>query len=484
MTYFLGVDQGSNSSRAVLFDSRGDVVASASQKVSYSRRDNECVEYDADHLLDSVRNVIRQVLARAGARLAGDVSACGIATQRSTALAWRADGKALSPALSWQDVRARSTLERLKHGEQEIMQLTGLPLTPYYSASKLSWLLNNADSVRQCAGDQLRLSPLVSYLLFHVLENAPYSVDFSNAQRTLLFDLETLDWSEQLCDRFGIDASRLPGCAPMVSDYGCLAESGIPVRAVCGDQNAAMFGFGTPGSDAALVNIGSGAFVLRQLARFSGSSRQLTGIAYSDAQGVSYMREATINGAGNALSWAEQEWRTDHLAEKLPGWLTQIKEPPVFINAVGGLGTPWMRGGMPSYFLGDGDHSTADKAVAIIESIVFMIQINLELMAEEAPLQRIRVSGGLSRLDGLCQRLSNLSGLEIERTVIAEATARGVAWLAAGCPKSWSESREEHEGGIMLFIPQHDPALQARFRLFRSGVQQLLDNERAAGARQ
>lgn len=484
MTYILGVDQGSNSSRAVLFDSRGEAVASASQKVSYSRRDDECVEYDANHLLDSVRNVIRQVLARAGAELNGDVSACGIATQRSTALAWRADGQALSPALSWQDVRARSTLEQLKHGEQEIMQLTGLPLTPYYSASKLGWLLNNADSVKQCVRDQLRLSPLVSYLLFHLLENAPYSVDFSNAQRTLLFDLESLTWSKQLCDRFGIDASRLPECAPMVSDYGRLADSGIPVRSVCGDQNAAMFGFGAPGPDVALVNIGSGAFVLRQLAGFSGSSRQLTGIAYADAQDVSYMREATINGAGNALGWAEQQWRADHLADRLPGWLTQVEQPPVFINVVGGLGTPWMQGGMQSYFLGDGNYSIAEKAVAIIESIVFMIQINLELMDDEAPLQRVRVSGGLSNLDGLCQRLSNLSGLDIERTVIAEATARGVAWLAAGCPQSWCESRNQHEGGAMRFRPHHDPALHARYQQFRSGIQQLLDNAHAAGARQ
>jgi glycerol kinase len=113
-----------------------------------------------------------------------------------------------------------------------------------------------------------------------------------------------------------------------------------------------------------------------------------------------------------------------------------------------------------------------------------MIQINLELMDDEAPLQRVRVSGGLSNLDGLCQRLSNLSGLDIERTVIAEATARGVAWLAAGCPQSWCESRNQHEGGAMRFRPHHDPALHARYQQFRSGIQQLLDNAHAAGARQ
>ena len=480
MTYFLGVDQGSTSSRAVLFDAQGRAVDSASQTIRYRTRERDRVDYDSKHLLDSVSTVIDKVLSRCQ----GDVAACGIATQRSTALAWRADGGALGPALSWQDVRARTTLERLKPHEAGIMRLTGLPLTPYYSASKMHWLLNNVDSVKQCARDQLRLSPLVSYLLFHLLENRPYRVDFSNAQRTLLFDLESLAWSDQLCRDFDIDPSLLPECAPMVSEYGRLAASRIPVKAVCGDQNAAMFGFGTPGPGTALVNIGSGAFVLRELDQFSSSAHQLTGIAYADDQRVSYMREATVNGAGNALGWAEQEWKTDHLADRLPAWLAQVEHPPVFINAVGGLGTPWMRGGLPSSFIGRSDHSVEEKAVAIIESIVFMIQVNLELMAAEAPLQRVRVSGGLSNLDGLCQKLSNLSGMEIERSVMTEATARGVAWLAAGRPDSWCDGDANHDFEAGHFAPRPDTALHARYRLFRDSVEQLLADGLPAGGLQ
>ena len=341
MTYFLGVDQGSNSSRAVLFDDDGRTLDQAAQKVDLVRSNDERAEYDAQQLLASVTHVIRQVLSALGTQQRAQVAACGIATQRSTVLAWQADGEALSPALSWQDVRARGALARLETHRHEVMQLTGLPLTPYYSASKMHWLLHRADSVKQCARDQLRLSPLASYLLFHLLDSRPYVLDFSNAQRTLLFDINTLAWSDRLCSWFGVDPSLLPACKPMCCSYGRLRDTAIPVTAVCGDQNAAMYGLGAPAPGTALVNLGSGAFALRELDRFSSSTSQLTGIASADGQGVRYMREATVNGAGNALSWAEQHWQIDNIAASLPAWLEQVTEPPVFLNTVGGLGTPW-----------------------------------------------------------------------------------------------------------------------------------------------
>lgn len=484
MAYYLGVDQGSHSSRAVLYDDNGEVVINATQKVSLSRRSDGCVEYDANHLLDSVSNVIHRVLSELDQQQLKQISACGIACQRSTVLAWDVNGNAISPALSWQDVRARTVIDALKQHEQEIMQLTGLPITPYYSAGKMNWLLNSDEAVKQCARDELRISPLISFLIYHLLENRPYRIDFSNAQRTLLFDLGTLTWSQHLCDLFGIDVRFLPGCAPMSTAYGRLRDTRIPVMCVCGDQNAAMFGSGPLGPGEAMVNIGSGAFVLRELDQYRQSTSQLTGIAYADEQEVSYMREATINGAGNALSWAEQQWQIDRISDHLPEWLEQVQQPPVFINAIGGLGTPWMQGGMQSSFIGDGDFSSAEKAVAIVESIVFMIQVNLELMAAEVPLKKLRVSGGLSNLDGLCQRLSSLSGLEVERTDITEATARGAAWLAAGRPQSWSVKGTEKDNDYMRFMPKHDAPLQARYKLFKCEVERLLDDSQAAGLNQ
>lgn len=481
MAYFLGVDQGSNSSRAVLFDQDGRTLDEAAQKVTLVRSDDERAEYDAHELLASVSHVIGQVLSGVGKQRLEQVSACGIATQRSTVLAWKANGEPLSPALSWQDVRARDALTKLETHRHEVMQLTGLPLTPYYSASKMHWLLNRSDSVKQCARDQLRLSPLASYLLFHLLDSRPYALDFSNAQRTLLFDIDTLAWSDRLCGWFGVDKSLLPACKPMCCSYGRLRDTTIPVTAVCGDQNAAMYGLGAPGSGTALVNLGSGAFVLRELDRFSSSASQLTGIASADSQGARYMREATVNGAGNALTWAEQHWQIDDIAASLPAWLAQVTEPPVFLNTVGGLGTPWMRGGIPASFVESGDYSKAQRAVAVIESIVFMIQANLEIMMAEAPLRKLRVSGGLSKLDGLCQKLSDLSGLAVERPDVTEATARGVAWLAAGRPQRWHSGERGSHAVSLTFSPRADAGLRDRYRLFIAAIKRLLVNDQRAG---
>ncbi len=476
MSHFLGVDLGSSSSRAVLFDGNGEIVLHATQKVSLHRYAAGYAEHDASKLLDSVINVIHQVLSSVENQQLKPVAACGIATQRSTVLAWNGNGDTLSPALSWQDVRAESLLKRLKPHEQQIRQLTGLPLTAYYSAGKMNWLLHNSDSVKQYDRNQLRLSPLVSYLLFHLLENRPYVIDYSNAQRTQLFALDALAWSDQLCDWFEVEKHLLPECMPMITDYGRLADTGIPVTAVCGDQNAALFGTGALQQDVALVNIGSGAFILRELEHFSSSTSQLTGIAYSDSNSVSYMREATINGAGNALKWATDQWRIDNLLQSMPGWLQDVRQPPVFINAVGGLGTPWMQGDMQSSFVGSGHYSDAEMIVAVIESIVFMLCVNIELMVAEAPLRKLHVSGGLSELDGLCQKLSSLSRIEVERSNITEATARGVAWLAAGRPENWNIASSSTHETSMVFAPLEDETLLARYDIFKTEIKRMLGN--------
>ena len=474
MALYLGVDQGSQSSRAVLFNDAGEVVASAGYKVQL-KRDDVRAEYDARLLLDSVHTVIRKILDGNEHYRIEDIKACGIATQRSTALLWSRDGHALSPALSWQDTRASDYIDAIAEKQQHIRQLTGLPLTPYYSASKMNWLLHNT-RYPETELSQLYLSPLISYLLYHLLSNKDYVIDYSNAQRTQLFELASLNWSQTLCEWFDIDINYLPTCKPMCTDYGCLLDTKVPVTAVCGDQNAAIYGAGELDEHTALVNIGSGAFILRRLSSYSESTDQLTGIAYADGDRVDYLREATINGAGNALSWASQKWHIEQLQQRLPQWLAEIDEPPVFLNTVGGLGTPWMTARIEPQFITEGYGTDAAKAVAVIESIVFLIQANLELMQHESPIHKIVVAGGMANLDGLCQKLSNLSGLIIERPEQVEATARGVAWLAAGRPSLWQDQQTH-----ATFEPVTDAALMQRYTVFMAGLERLLADKPEQG---
>lgn len=455
---FLGVDQGTHSSRALLFDEQGIQVASAREAVDLNRFEGGRVEQDANQLVTSVKKVIQKVLGTLDNT--NHVAVCGIATQRSTVLNWASDGIANSAALSWQDVRGSDLIETLNRDKLEIQKLSGLPLSAHYGASKMRWLLDNLP-INISSSKENRLSPLVSFLLYHLIDNKPYLVDHSNAQRTQLMDINTLNWSGYLTNWFGVPENLLPTCMPMCADYGVLTESGIPVTAVCGDQNAAMFGVGYMSETTALVNFGSGAFILRTMAKNTPSVNQLSGIAYSDDKTVQYVREATINGAGSALSWLENKYNIDNIQERLSGWLESVDDPALFINSIGGLGSPWWRQNVEPCFINADLINKGALVVAVVESIIFMVCTNLDLIMAESCLKKLRVSGGLSTSDGLCQKLSNLSGLPVERTDNPEATARGVAWLAAGRPSHWMET-----DSVESFKPVDDKALRQRYLRF------------------
>ncbi len=471
----MAIDQGTHASRACLFDQTGDLVCEYTKKIKLNQISNSNIEQDANEIVTSVKEVITKLLHEVNAPHA--IVACGIAIQRSSVVAWLNNGTAISPVLSWQDTRAKQQLVNLKNYEAEIQQLSGLPLSAHYGASKLHYLLEKAKD-QNTAPDTLRLSPLISYLLFHILEDSPYIVDHSNAQRTQLFDLAKLNWSTRLTELFNVPMQFLPNCVPVLKNsatsHGKLAGTEIPVKTIIGDQNAAIFGAGLLEAETTLVNFGTGAFVLRLLTHYRASEKQLSGIACSDQNTVQYVREATINGAASALTWLEKRYQVSNVLQQLPAWLNTVEQPPLFINTIGGLGSPWWFSGIEAKFIVADNSSNKSEpdlsaqAVAIIESIVFMVCINLEIMQSEQTLSHLRVSGGLSQLDGLCQRLANLSGLPVERMNLTEATARGVAWLAAGKPEGWSNVEFD------VFKPANRPALTERYTLFSATLKRLL----------
>ena len=229
---------------------------------------------------------------------------------------------------------------------------------------------------------------------------------------------------------------------------------------------------GMPAHDTLVVNAGTGAFVLLP----TGDSRRshpelLSGLSRSDGHTADYYLEGTVNGAASALERVANQYRIADWPAQAPGWLDQIEVPPVFLNSIGGLGSPWWQPGPDPVFLPDGNGAQIEPAQAMaaaIESIVFLIQANVELLCELTPgMQGIRISGGLAPLDGLCRKLANLSGLAVERSGAVESTARGIAWLAAGCPDSW-----EPPGVERRFLPQEDPQLSGPLCAFprRAGV--------------
>ena len=420
------------------------------------------IEYQAEDLLQSISQSIEDVVTKLGDH-ADRIVAAGLATQRSNVACWdKHSGEALSPIISWQDRRAFHWLEQFSDQAAEIHASTGLFLSAHYGASKLRWCLEHIPAVKQALAEQrLCFGPMSSFLTFRLTEEKSLLADPVNASRTQLWDLKTCDWNPQLLALFGIPHSALPECVPSHTDFGHLqiADRQIPLTLVSGDQSAAMYAFGKLQADTAYINMGTGAFISRPsgYARLYGR-RLLTSVIRQTDQQTEYVLEGTVNGAGSALKWFEREYHQPNLITKLHGWLNQAMQPPLFLNGISGLAAPFWIAEFPSKFIGEGD--AAEQAVAVVESIVFLLQASLDEMLKLASRpDQLQITGGLSQLDGLCQRMADLSSLAVYRPQQCEATARGTAYLLADQPGHWPEK----EAGIW-FEPQSNPELQQRYQ--------------------
>ena len=458
----LALDCGTSSLRAVLLDSRGRVLDYSERILRLTRPGAGRVEQQPELMLRLAHDAIDEVLAAAPSAPV----ACGIAVQRSSVVCWDRERLVpLSPVLSWQDTRAADRLEPHAGCAAEIARRTGLRLSPHYGASKLAWCLDQLPAVREAArAGRLAMGPLAAWLLAGLAKEAPCAVDHANASRTLLWNLATRNWDPTLIERFGLPPEALPACWPIRFPHGRLPSpqwrGGVRIAALTGDQNAAVFADGPLPEDVALVNLGTGAFALRTspAPNLDADDGLLRGVADSAADDASYLVEGTVNGAGAAFDWAEEYWDLAPVAPRLDALLTRVREPEIVINAVGGLGSPWWRHDVSTHAAETGPRDPDRLATGLAESILFMLRTNLDLLAAAGPpLRTLRLSGGLTRSTALCARLAALCGLPVEVAADPEATARGVAYLAAGRPSGWSRAP------FRRIDPVDDPALQRRY---------------------
>lgn len=467
----LALDQGGSASRALVFDGAGRELAAARVAVADHRPRPGWVEQDPEAVVESLRQVAAAALMQVDAEQRGRVQACGLSCQRSSLVCWDLDsGVALSPILSWQDTRAAEWLDAQALDAEAIRASTGLYPNAHFGLSKIRWCLDHLDAVRQAAvAGRLRIGPLAAFLAFRLLEQRPCLVDPANASRTLLFDLARGDWNDELLERFAIDRRWLPAIARSDARYGDLAVPAngapsedtrpqrLPLRLLSGDQSTAAFAYGEPRADAAYLNVGTGAFVYRLAPQAPAASRLLRSVIHW-SEAPQYVVEGTVNGAGSALAWfAAQHGIADVATALDQQWGDDAPGDALFLNGIGGLGSPDWRARFASRFIGEA--TTQQRLVAVAESIVFLIQRNLGLLqAIGEPCAYVLISGGLSRSDRFCQALSDLSRLPLRRPEQCEASARGSAFLLAGRPASWAQLPEQR------FEPQHDPALLARYR--------------------
>jgi glycerol kinase len=453
---YLALDQGGTSSRAVLFDALGREVATAHVPINTRRSGDDRVEHDAAELLQSLRTAAHDV-CESPLAAGRPVVAAGLATQRSTICCWdRTNGEPLSPALSWQDRRNASWLhEHLGARSGWVRELTGLPLSPHYGASKIRWCLDELPAVRLALRDgRLCAGPLASFLVQGLCAGGEACTDPANASRTLLFDPAILDWSPPLLEAFDIPVSVLPRCVGTRHDFGTItidAARHVPLLACSGDQSAAVFAFGPPMTATAYVNAGTGAFVQRVLRDGAGPAPRglLKSVLYArtdDAAGALHCHEGTVNGAYAALEWLGKRVGIDvrRALTTLSASLAGGDVPLLFMNGVGGLGAPYWVPGFQSEFLPvPGGNVSAEAATelqqvgAVVESIAFLVAMNVLAMHRAAPLQRLTITGGLAACDYLCEVLAEATQMTVERPAALEATSRGIAYLAAGQPQDW-----------------------------------------------
>ena len=475
---FLTVDQGGHASRVMVFNAEGDLVTHHQCEITSQRPCPHYVEHDAAAMLQSIRNCLDKTVEELGDR-ARYIEAAGIATQRSNVVCWdRQTGEALSPIISWQDTRNFQWMAQLEMDRDEIHRSTGLFPSPHYGASKLRWCLDNLDAVKR-ARDEGRLfcGPMSSYIVFNLLQENNAYADSVSASRTLLWNINQKDWDDSLLERFGIARELLPECVPTRHEYGHLSigDNNVPLKIVTGDQSAAMYAYGDVQYETAYINVGTGAFISRP----SGHSmiyarRLLTSVIYSEDSESQYVLEGTVNGGGSAIDWMQKHFPVEDLWKKLPEWLKTETNPPLFLNGISGLAAPYWLADFETELLHGGD--TAANYVAVIDSIAFLLNANVqEMLKFSSPPQQLQISGGLARLDGLCQRVADLCRLPVYRPKECEATARGAAYLAAGKPSHWPENQH----GDWFNPSFNTTVLDRRFLLWEQAMLQRMRKEAA-----
>ncbi len=470
---FLAIDQGGHASRAIVFDDKGNALAKAEHAITTNTPHSDWVEHPADELIESVWQSIKDVCQQIGPQTK-HIKAAGLATQRSSIVCWdKYNGQALSPILSWQDRRQCQWIKQFETQNETIHRKTGLFLSPHYGASKLNWCLSNIPAVTEAlSNERLVIGPLASYITHNITEEHHNYIDPANAGRTLLWNIETRQWDSELCDLFSLDPKLLPDCRPSQYDFGYIHvnKHRIPLTIMTGDQPAALFAWGAPRRESCYVNIGTGAFIQRHANQHIEADKLLTSIGFQNKQTL-FTLEGTVNGAARAL----QTLNIPNLEQVLDNWLQTSNTPPLFLNGVSGVGSPYWQAVWDSEFIPDAPLTDAEKAVAVVESIVFLIQRNIEEMEQHlSKAEQIIVSGGLSSLNGLCQKLADLSKRSVLRAKESEATAQGLAYLTAEQPEHWPSFKPEHN-----LAPQTNEPLTERYQQWQIAMDKKVASDRS-----
>jgi len=484
MAYVLALDQGTTSSRAILFDESGAIAAGSQKEFRQCYPRPGWVEHDPAEILSSQLSCAVEALAKAGAQ-PRDLAAIGIANQRETVIVWeRATGKAIYPAIVWQDRRTAAQCGLLEEGGagQSVSAKTGLVLDPYFSATKLKWILDNVPGARARAErGELAFGTVDSWLIWHLTGGRKHVTDVTNASRTLLFNIVKGEWDPVLLDLFGIPAAMLPEVRWSSERMGEAAMpefGGAAIAGIAGDQQAALFGQLCWSSGQAKNTYGTGCFLLENIGtKFVQSKHKLiTTVAASAGRRIEYALEGSVFIGGAVVQWLRDNLKLIGGSADVETLAASVPDTGgvVFVPAFVGLGAPHWDAHAAGMLIGlRRDTSPGHIARAALEAIAFQVADVLDAVQDEmgalggarSELDALRVDGGAAVNDLLMQFQADVLGVPVVRPRVTETTALGAAYLAGLAAGFWPSPealRAKREGDVRF-----DPKMTAAERAER-----------------
>ncbi len=456
--YLLAIDEGTTSARAAIFNERGQCVGSAAQEFGQHFPRPGWVEHDPREIWRAVADVVPQALGQAGIE-PSELTAIGLTNQRETVLLWdRANGAPVTPAIVWQDRRTADFCRERHADEPWLFERTGLVLDPYFSATKIRWLLQNDPSLKARAeSGRLAVGTIDAWMLWNLTGGHVHATDFSNASRTLLLNLHTAQWDAELCRYFDVPAALLPDLRPSVNRFGVTTAlpflpAGIPITGIAGDQQAALFGQGGFQAGDAKCTYGTGAFYLLHTGArpIRSTHRLLSSLGAMTDRTPQYVLEGSVFIAGAAVQWLRDGLKLIARSSDSETLAAQSSpdEPIVLVPGFVGLGAPhWVPEARGVLFGLTRNTSAADLARAALQGVALQV-VDLIAAADRdsgQALQALRVDGGMARNDWFLQCQADLLGRPVLPSLEHEATALGAAFLAGLQAGVWPDLAALHK---------------------------------------
>jgi len=497
--HLLVIDQGTTSTRAVVYDDQLQPKGHSQAELPPQYPQSGWVEHDPGALISSVGAQVTGALLEAGLKT-DRIAAIGLTNQRETTIVWeRGTGRAIAPALVWQDRRTAETCDRLRSNQVWVAERTGLVIDPYFSATKIAWILDHVPGARRRAeAGELAAGTVDSFMIWHLTGGRRFVTDATNASRTLLMDLKTINWAHELCELFGVPGQILPEIRPSSGEFGRtqgldFLPDGLPIMGVAGDQQASLIGQGCIAPGQAKCTCGTGACLLAHTGDLVVPSRNglLTTLAASPDSGPpQYALEGSVFVAGAAVQWFRDGLRAIGASPEI-NQLAQGADPALevlFVPALTGLGAPhWDPAARGTIFGLTRATSVADLARATLEGVAFQVADLIDAINADlgTPLTDIRVDGGMARSDPFLQFQADLLGLPIQRSPQTESTALGAGLLAGLGVGMWPDPAtafRQLQAGGRTFLPARDQTWRSQAqKRWRHAVETVIRHYGGAG---